>query len=131
MLAAPEFGSGEGRIDFFIPGVKWGFEFLKNGDRLQQHLSRFVKGAVPGAYGKWLRSGVMEDYIVLDFRDESIGSSTVAEGLGRAREGGSGNSIEKLYRVVFRDQFKWVRVVNSVGVVVMDWVRLLEQDGIR
>ncbi|RPB20385.1 hypothetical protein L211DRAFT_522851 [Terfezia boudieri ATCC MYA-4762] len=131
ILAAPEFGSGEGRIDFFIPGVKWGFEFLRNGNRLQQHLSRFVKDATPGAYGKWLRSGVMEDYIVLDFRDESMSSTTRTEGLHGAREEGSHNCMDKLYRVVFREQYRWVRVADSVGTVVMDWVRLLEQEGIR
>lgn len=67
---SPEFASARGahvpgRIDFFIPVVKWGFEFTREGDRLQEHSSRF---ATSGAYGAWLKSGDMEDYILIDCR---------------------------------------------------------------
>jgi hypothetical protein len=67
---SPEFASARrahvaGRIDFFIPVVKWGIEFTRDGNRLEEHSSRFAKS---GAYGAWLRSGDMADYILLDCR---------------------------------------------------------------
>jgi hypothetical protein len=67
---SPEFASARkacvaGRIDFFIPAVKWGIEFTQDGNRLDEHSSRFAK---PEAYGAWLKSGDMADYILLDCR---------------------------------------------------------------
>jgi len=64
VVSFPEFGTRRGRIDFFIPSKKWGIELLRNGDRLVSHVKRFTKGE----YGKWITSGVMDDYVVLDFR---------------------------------------------------------------
>ncbi len=66
----PEFASATaarcaGRIDFFIPKKKWGIECMREGIRLQEHASRFD---VDGAYGQWIGSGEMNDYIILDFR---------------------------------------------------------------
>ena len=66
----PEFASARrahaaGRIDFFIPVVKWGIEFTRDGNRLNEHSSRFSQS---GAYGAWLKSGDMVDYILLDCR---------------------------------------------------------------
>ena len=54
-----------GSIDFFIPIVKWGIEITRDGNRLQEHDSRFERS---GAYGAWLQSGDMTDYIILDCR---------------------------------------------------------------
>jgi hypothetical protein len=62
LVAFPEFGTGKGRVDFFIPYKKWGVELLREGDRLQQHYNRF---SPDGSYGKTLRAS---DYIVLDCR---------------------------------------------------------------
>lgn len=67
---SPEFASARkacvaGRIDFFIPVVKWGIEFTRDGNRLDEHSSRFAQS---GAYGAWLKSGDMADYILLDCR---------------------------------------------------------------
>jgi hypothetical protein len=67
---SPEFASARsahvaGRIDFFIPVVKWGIEFTRDGNLLKEHSSRFDKS---GAYGAWLKSGDMTDYILLDCR---------------------------------------------------------------
>jgi hypothetical protein len=66
---SPEFASARGakvagRIDFFIPGVKWGIENTREGDRLNNHASRFE----PDAYHKWLEDGDMTDYVLLDCR---------------------------------------------------------------
>jgi hypothetical protein len=56
---SPEFASAKrahvvGRIDFFIPLVKWGIEITRDGNRLSEHNSRFED---LGAYGAWLHSG--------------------------------------------------------------------------
>ena len=71
---SPEFASAQaarvaGRIDFFIPAVKWGIEITRDGDRLWQHAARFTES---GAYGAWLKSADMDDYILLDFRTKKL-----------------------------------------------------------
>ena len=58
-------GARSGRIDFFIPSAKWGIELLRNGNNIEEHASRFH---AQGAYGPWLKSSDMSDYIILDFR---------------------------------------------------------------
>lgn len=58
-------GERPGRIDFFIPSKKWGIELLRDGAKLGEHWSCFRLG---GAYGAWLETGDMTDYIILDFR---------------------------------------------------------------
>jgi len=71
-VVAPEFhtavGAPRGRIDFFIPGKKWGIEFLRDGTdgTLVEHGYRFIGGA----YSLWLASNEMVDYIVLDCRTD-------------------------------------------------------------
>src|SRR5436190_11060506 len=66
LLPSPEFGTGTavkkpGRIDFFFSALKWGFELLRDGE----HASRFDQD---GAYGAWVETAEMEDYLILDFR---------------------------------------------------------------
>jgi hypothetical protein len=56
--------SRPGRIHFFIPSKKWGIELTRDGSRLDEHNSRF---ADEGAYGQWLGSSNMDDYVLLDF----------------------------------------------------------------
>ena len=68
LVSFPEFGTKDGRIDFFIHCKKWGIELLRNGDRLAPHVRRFTQGE----YGEWLKSGYMEDYITLDFRSTKL-----------------------------------------------------------
>jgi hypothetical protein len=67
---SPEFvtakrARGAGRIDFFIPVVKWGIELTQDGSGLEELSSRFAKF---GVYDAWLKSGGMDDYILLDCR---------------------------------------------------------------
>ena len=57
-------GSRPGRIDFFIPSRKWGIELTRDGNELSEHATRFVDG---DAYGQWLQSSDMTDYVLLDF----------------------------------------------------------------
>jgi hypothetical protein len=66
VVSFPEFGTKNGRIDFFIPSKKWGVGLLRNGNRLHPHAERFTDGE----YGKWMHDGTMEDYIILDFRPD-------------------------------------------------------------
>jgi hypothetical protein len=63
-VSFPEFGTKNGRIDFFIRSKKWGVELLRDGNRLGQHARRFTEGE----YGKWVEKGWMSDYIIIDFR---------------------------------------------------------------
>jgi len=60
-----EQGSRKGRIDFFIRSKKWGIELLRDGSNLQEHSSRFGE---EGAYGMWIPTKKMADYLILDFR---------------------------------------------------------------
>jgi len=60
-----ERGARKGRIDFFIRSKKWGIELLRDGSNLQEHNSRFGE---EGAYGMWIPSNTMVDYLILDFR---------------------------------------------------------------
>ena len=69
---SPEFASAKwaladvvDRVDFFIPVAKWGIVINRDGNRLSEHNSRFEDF---GAYGAWLRSGDMTDYMLLDCR---------------------------------------------------------------
>lgn len=61
-MTFPEFGTGKGRVDFYIPSRRWDVELLRDGDRLDQHHGRFSDS---GSYGTTL---ALEDYIVLDCR---------------------------------------------------------------
>jgi hypothetical protein len=54
-----------GRIDFHVRDVKWVVECVRDGDRIDEHIERFEKG---GRYHRWIRSGEIKDYIILDFR---------------------------------------------------------------
>ena len=58
-------GARPGCIDFFIPSKKWGIGLLRDGNNMEEHWSRFL---LHGAYGTWLESSDMMDYIILDFR---------------------------------------------------------------
>jgi len=65
---SPEFASAKGahaigRIDFLIPTVRWGIEIIRDGIGLKELNSRFEPS---GAYGAWVQSGDMTDYILLD-----------------------------------------------------------------
>ena len=70
---SPEYASAQGarvagRIDFFIPIVKWGIEITRDGSRIPEQGARFADS---GAYGAWLKSADMNDYILLDFRTKN------------------------------------------------------------
>ncbi len=68
LLISPEYvakkGKGGGTIDFLVPAKKWGFELVRNRDKLVEHMERFEPG---GAYYSMIKSNIMQHYIVLDF----------------------------------------------------------------
>ena len=54
-----------GSVDFQIKSQKWAVECVRKGDRLEEHIARFQAG---GRYYKWITSGEIREYIILDFR---------------------------------------------------------------
>jgi hypothetical protein len=65
LITFPEFGNASGKVDFYIPRNRWGVELLRDGDRLEEHSSRFTG---TGAYAKMN----FDDYIILDFRTKKL-----------------------------------------------------------
>ncbi|KAK2462631.1 hypothetical protein APHAL10511_005364 [Amanita phalloides] len=93
---SPEFATAQkvrkaGRIDFFIPRVRWGIELTRDGDRLNEHALRF---GANGAYGKWMEDGHMTKYILLDFRTRNVSDPHP--------------NIPFLYHVVFQNDYQQV-----------------------
>jgi len=67
---SPEFGNcnkthGSGFIDLYIPGYKFGIEYVREGNTIAKHYERFLPG---GNYHQWVQSGDIIEYVVLDFR---------------------------------------------------------------
>ena len=62
LITFPEFGTAEGRVDFYIPAKGWGIELLRDGDRLANHCGRFSEN---GLYKTTLD---ISDYIIIDCR---------------------------------------------------------------
>ena len=54
-----------GRIDFHVKDVKWVIECVRDGDKIDEHIERFQQG---GKYHKWIMSGEIKEYIILNFR---------------------------------------------------------------
>ncbi|PVF97275.1 hypothetical protein CPB86DRAFT_786079 [Serendipita vermifera] len=92
LITFSEFGSKNGRIDFYIPFKEWGVELLRDGDRLENHSSRFT------GQGKYADMK-FKDYILLDFR------KTVPKK--------EHPNIPKLYHVVFDDNYGEVRILDG------------------
>ena len=68
---SPEFliktGIKGGTIDFYVAQKKWGLEFLRNRDRVLEHMQRFEPN---GQYYHMIEQGKMEQFIVIDFTNE-------------------------------------------------------------
>ena len=54
-----------GRVDFQIKSIGWAIECVRDGDRLDDHVERFLPG---GKYHSWMKSGEIQQHILLDFR---------------------------------------------------------------
>lgn len=77
LISFPEFGIGSGRIDFYIPSKNWGVELTRDGQKLNEHSSRFL---VNGTYTPIL---TVKDHIILDFRKSIPSKSHPGECLKR------------------------------------------------
>jgi len=115
VLISPEYiaktGKGGGTIDFLVSDKKWGFELLRNGDRLTEHMDRFKPG---GAYYGMIQSNIMQDYIVLDF-------SILKPAKPHPEYQGH------LYHVVFSNSFRDVSVIDVSDLQIITSFTLLEK----
>jgi len=85
-----------GFLDFYIDGeLQWGFELLRNGDKLQGHIDRF--DLLSGRYADI----PLADYAVVDFYETDT-TVDVCDG--------------KYYKVVFSKDFKMIQLSHN-GVV--------------
>lgn len=68
--------SKNGRIDFLVRSVAWGIECVRDSSKLGEHISGFLPG---GRYYRWIESGAMKQYILLNFCHElpSQGTTTL------------------------------------------------------
>jgi hypothetical protein len=120
VVSFPEFGTKRDRIDFFIPSKKWGIELLRNGDRLSSHMQRFTEGE----YGRWTRTGVMNDYIILDFRPQILQEQTteVMSPFFQRCCAKFFSEMNNLYYVVYQKDHKVVQVYNNKQELIDDFV---------
>jgi len=107
LTTLPEFGTGDGRVDFYIPSKKWGVELLRDGQLLEQHNHRF---APMGQYGRTLD---ISEYIVLDFRTKRVVQAHP--------------KLVRLFHVVFSDNYHKVAIINSKRHTVREFVLLQTQ----
>jgi hypothetical protein len=97
-----------GRVDFQVKSVGWAIEFLRDGDRLDEHISRFQPN---GKYFSWILSGEITDYILLDCRQ-----SMPSQAKGKVllfmciRDA---NWWRKLSISLFRGFCRWLRYVQD------------------
>ncbi len=66
-------GKRRGRVDFYIPSMKWGLELLRDGSQRREHSDRFLTGA----YSDLVKSGTIVDYALLDFRHTTPSQPTL------------------------------------------------------
>jgi hypothetical protein len=87
-----------GFLDFYIDGEQqWGFELLRNGDKLQGHIDRF--NLVSGRYADI----PLADYAVVDFYETDTTVHVVND--------------QKYYKVVFSKDFKMIQLSHNGAVV--------------
>lgn len=57
--------SKDGRVDFLLKKVKWGIECVRERDRLDDIIQRFLPG---GRHYPWIEKNEILEYILVDFR---------------------------------------------------------------
>lgn len=112
---ASQRGLPAGRVDFYIPSMRWAIEITRDGNRLKEHSNRFTHGA----YSVWLTNADVVDYIILDFR--SSPPSTRYPGK-RALMTCSNcshcfvySALTNLYHVIFDETWSTVSIVDNMG----------------
>ena len=96
----------KGYLDFYLYGeiyIQWGFELLRHGNRLKEHLKRF--DPEEGIY----RSIPLKDYAVVDFYESDTASNNPSEARKKQRT----NMEEKYYRVVFSGDFESLKLHHN------------------
>jgi len=115
---SPEYASAQaarvaGRIDFFIPIVKWGIEITRDGNQLSEQAARFTDS---GAYGAWVKSADMNDYILLDFRTKFPRDQHPSMIFLPSLTNACANfilEISNLYHLVFSSDYQGVQVYDN------------------
>ncbi|PYI34045.1 hypothetical protein BP00DRAFT_444152 [Aspergillus indologenus CBS 114.80] len=97
--------SGKGRVDFYIPDKCWAIEFLRDSDRLAEHIARFYP---LGAYHKWIVDNSVADWIVIN----CTSSPPVAHGESR------------LFTAVFTNDYSQLAWYNNRGQMMFPPVSL-------
>ncbi|PGH00845.1 hypothetical protein AJ79_08097 [Helicocarpus griseus UAMH5409] len=97
-----------GRVDFQVRGTDWAIELLRDGNGIDEHISRFEPG---GQYYLWMQSKEIQDYAVLDFRTTQPRKK---------------RDNPHLYYVVFTEDYTTYRFYNSRVEQVGDQVALLK-----
>ena len=112
--ASPQGARVAGRIDFFIPILKWGIEITRDGSRIPEHDARFADS---GAYGALLKSADLNDYIHLDFRTKTLSGqhpSMILPFLTNARA----NFIPRNFKFVSCDVPEWVSRSSTMCMII-------------
>jgi len=126
---SPEYSSAQGtqpdHVDFFIPSTKWGIKLLRDGNKLEEHGDHFLSR---GAYGTWVTSSEIMDYIILDFRSAPPKKAHTRKTSFRTIRHQTDTKylcedIPKLYHVVFRnDSFNHIVILNNKLEIVKESV---------
>ncbi|KAA8902470.1 hypothetical protein FN846DRAFT_908554 [Sphaerosporella brunnea] len=104
LYSIPEYGKHtNASIDIMIPHYGWGMELLLEGRKIAEHIRRFDAG---GAYGEWMATGDMKDYVIVNFR------------ANRPRKVKIGAEFQKFYNVCFDENFTKVIVFHAGNVDV-------------
>lgn len=100
--------SSNGRVDFLVKSVNWAIECSREGNCLEDHISRFQPG---GIYYPMIKSGEFRDYILLDFRTSMP---------KKVRD-----NVLFLYFIVYSDNYATYDIYDA-KLNLMDRVALLE-----
>lgn len=106
---------GQGRIDFHIVEPGWGFELLRDEDRLREHCDRFNPSV---AYHPWIQRGQLTDWLILDCR-HSYPRTTCRAPFSISMFPSSITNVFvsdpgqlRLWRVVFADDWSSVHILD-------------------
>jgi len=112
------------QVDFQIKSVKWAIKCVREGDRLEDHISRFQPG---GRYYPMIECGEIQDYILLDFRTSkprrARGMVSFSPGLTNADQL---DDVPFLYFIVYSEDYAAYEIYDAKLNLVVDKVALLE-----
>lgn len=111
---------GSGRVDFFVIGPGWGVELLRDGDRLDQHCSRFKGG--DGAYYADIEAGIMKDWLILDCRHNHPRTPRkfpfLQATLNYELTKETGPTERRLWRLIFSNDYSRVDILDCENNVI-------------